>query len=107
MDIGGIGLDQIDNGDIGNGISLRCDVSERNSWSVIGASVKLEGRRSSGTIQMDRNTPCSKIVHSQHTADDIPTHVIEDQHLPDGVAILIQDRGGVGDKVTLTRWVMG
>lgn len=52
---------------------------------------------------MDSHTPSSKIIDSQHTADDIPAHAIEYQDLPDRVAIFVQDRGGLRDKTAVSR----
>lgn len=47
---------------------------------------------------MDRHPPRSQIIDTEHAADDIPPHVIKDQHLPDRVSVLVQDRGRVGDE---------
>lgn len=52
----------------------------------------MEGVKQLGALQMDGNTPCAKVIHPKHATDDIAAHAIEDQDLPDGVAIFIQDR---------------
>lgn len=33
----------------------------------------------------------AQVAHAQHTADDIPAEVVEDEDLPDGVAVGIED----------------
>lgn len=43
---------------------------------------------------MDGDAPRSEIVDTQYTADDIATHVIKHQHLPDRIPILVQNWGG-------------
>lgn len=56
---------------------------------------------------MNRNSPRAKVVNSQHAADNIAAHVIKDQHLPYGVAILVQDGGGVGNEAVRSPIVVG
>jgi hypothetical protein len=55
---------------------------------------------------MDCDSPCAEVIDAQYTADDIPSHAIKDKNLPDGVAIFIQDRGGMGDQAAVPRRVM-
>jgi hypothetical protein len=47
---------------------------------------------------MDRDPPSAKVVHTKHAADDISSHAVEHQDLPDGIAILVQDWGGMRDE---------
>lgn len=55
---------------------------------------------------MDCDSPCAEVINAQYTADDIPSHAIKDENLPDGVAIFIQDRGGMRDQAAVPRRVM-
>lgn len=71
---------------------MRIDVSVSEPLLVIRTSEKMEGVKQLGALQMDGNTPCAKVIHPKHATDDIAAHAIEDQDLPDGVAIFIQDR---------------
>jgi hypothetical protein len=50
---------------------------------------------------MNGNSPCTEVIDAQYAADDIAAHAIKDQDLPDGIAIFIQDRGGVGDQTAV------
>jgi hypothetical protein len=56
---------------------------------------------------VNSNTPRSEIIDSENTADNVTAHGIEYQDLPDRIAILIQDRGGVGDEAAMARGIMG
>lgn len=56
---------------------------------------------------MNSDPPCSEVIDAQYTAYDIPSHVIKDKDLPDGVAIFIQDRGRMRDQAAVSRLVMG
>jgi len=44
---------------------------------------------------MDGHPPGSQVVDPEHTADDISSHVIENQHFPNWIAILVEDRSCV------------
>lgn len=59
------------------------------------------------SIQVNSNPPRSQIIDSQDTADNITPHAVEYQDLPNRIAILIQDRGGVGDEAAMARGIMG
>jgi len=50
---------------------------------------------------MDGDSPCAEVIDSQDAADDIAAHAIEDQELPDGVAIFIQDGSGMRYQTTV------
>lgn len=67
----------------------------------------IEGFLTRGDEQMNSNTPCSQVINSENTANDISTHIIEHQDFPNRVAIFIQDRGRVGDQIGMTRRVIG
>lgn len=41
---------------------------------------------------MDGHPPCSQVVNPKHTADNISSHVIENQHFPNRIAILVEYR---------------
>lgn len=56
---------------------------------------------------MNRNSPRAKVVNSQHAADNIAAHVIKDQHLPYGVAILVQYGGGVRNEAVRSSIMVG
>lgn len=58
------------------------------------------------SAQMDRDSPCSEVIDSKHATNDISSHIIEDQDLPNRVAILVQYRSRDGDK-TVCRWIKG
>ena len=58
------------------------------------------------SIQVNSNPPRPEIIDSQDTADNITAHAIEYQDLPDRIAILIQDRCGVGDEPAMARGIM-
>lgn len=55
---------------------------------------------------MNCDSPRSEVIDTQYTADDVPAHAIEDEDLPDRIAIFIQDRGGMGDQAAVARRVM-
>lgn len=43
---------------------------------------------------MNCDSPSSEVIDPQHAADDISSHIIKHQDLPDRIAILVQYRGG-------------
>lgn len=57
-------------------------------------------------VQMNCDPPCSEVIDTQYTADDIPPHTVEDQDLPNWISIFIQDRSGLGDQAAVAGLVM-
>ena len=45
---------------------------------------------------MDGDAPGTQVVDPQHAADDVAAQVVKDEDLPDGLAIVVEDRGGLG-----------
>lgn len=56
---------------------------------------------------MNGYAPCTQVINSQDTADDISAHVIEHQNLPDWIAIFVQYRGGMRDSSAPGRLIEG
>lgn len=52
------------------------------------------------------NPPCSQVVDSQHTADDIPTKVVENKNFPYWISVGVQDGCGFGDEAVCRRGIM-
>lgn len=46
---------------------------------------------------MNGHPPCSQVVNPEHTADNISSHVIENQHFPNRIAILVEYRSCVSE----------
>jgi hypothetical protein len=65
------------------------------------------GEEEAAPVQMNGYAPCTEVIYSQDTADNIPAHFIEHQDLPDRVAIFVQDRGGMRDKTARSGLVNG
>lgn len=57
-------------------------------------------------LQMNCDSPCSEVIDTQYTADDIPSHAIKDEDFPDRITIFVQDRGRMGDEAAVARRVM-
>jgi len=61
---------------------------------------------------MDCDSPRPQVAHSQHTADDISSQIVEDEHFPYRLAVGIEDGGrfvskSVGlDAVLLCIWIL-
>lgn len=49
-------------------------------------------------LQMNRHTPGPQVIDPQHTADNISSHIVENQHFPYRLAIFVQDRCGLRDQ---------
>jgi hypothetical protein len=56
---------------------------------------------------MDGDAQGAQVVHAQHAAYHIPAQVIEDQHLPYGLAVCIQYLGGGRECAVRSRIVLG
>lgn len=39
---------------------------------------------------MNGDTPCAKVGHAQYATDDISSQAVEDQHLPDRLAVCVE-----------------
>lgn len=104
FNVGGSGLHEVDDGYIWNWVSLRVQVPGKSFSSALRP---LSDVWNKGTIQVNCNSPCAEIIDSQNTADNITAHLVEYQHLPDWIAIFVQDRGGMRDKTASRGLVEG
>lgn len=53
-------------------------------------------------VQVDSDSPGSEIIDSQYAANNVSAHAIENQNLPDGIAIFIQNGCGLRDEATMS-----
>jgi hypothetical protein len=49
-------------------------------------------------VQVYCDSPCAQIVHAQYAANHIATKIIEDEHLPYGLAFRVEDGRSMWDE---------